>query len=181
MPSITCPGCGASLLVEKRYVNCPWCGVPLASAYAERAEQTITDRRAWLSKPELLAVSTVAAAGLLLIVLGSGWSAPPLAKDREQFRILTGLSICQQRLVRHSRSGRMDVPPRVSNQGGAAEFFYEWPEGAFYFERADGLPVPMRATCRGRIATGRLTELTLNGDDILASAASLKSPDAGLP
>lgn len=168
MSNITCPGCSNPLRVEKRYVNCPWCGTPLSPAYVELAQRLPPKRAPLLSVGEMLAAGTVAVAGLTLIFLGSGWSAPRAPADREQTQVVSsGLTICQQNLSRPSRSGKAQVPPRVANQGAGTEFYYEWPEGSFYFERPDGAPVPMRATCRGRLATGRLTELTLNGIDLL--------------
>lgn len=172
MPRITCPGCRTSLQPEKRYVNCPWCGTPLQTAYAELAESRLPKREARLSTAEVLAIGCISLAGLSLILMGFGWPLLPAPVEREQIQVVTtGLAICQQRLARPSRSGRAQVPPRVANQGTGAEFYYEWPDGSFYFERPDGVPEPMRATCRGKIATGRLTELTLNGEDELADKA----------
>lgn len=168
MTSIRCSKCDATLLVKKRYANCPWCTAPLDAAYIERAERKPPKPAPWLSAAEALVVGAVAAAGLVLVTLADGWSAPPHRADRGPVQVVTtSLSICQQRLARQTRSGRIEYPPRVANKGSGAEFFYEWPDGSFHFEQADGLPVPMRATCRGRIASGRLIELTLNGVDLL--------------
>lgn len=165
MPNIRCPTCGSTLQRRKRYVNCPWCGQPLAAAYVSQPFVAGADYRSWPSWKAWTIAGAVVALAAFLVILGDS-RMQPIAGATTEEQVARALVACQARISALSVGGKVPAPPPAKNYGTAPEFYFVWPKGVFYYSDNEGVLNAASATCKGDVATGLITELFLNGQDV---------------
>lgn len=172
MPAIQCPGCKAPLSV-KGLVDCPLCGAYLnpphhraATRAANSAANAIAIKSAASNAMGLGAWLGVVAIGALIVAAVTSVIAPS-AEKKQHTQVISALTNCQQTIKSTAQYGDAQMPPYVQNNGSNDEFYFAWPAGSFYFINGFGAKVRMSASCTGRISTGEIQHLTVNGKDVI--------------
>lgn len=168
MPQILCPSCRSPLQRRKQYVNCPWCGQPLADTYLVQPFKAGASYRTWPTWKSWAGASAIAALAGYLVFIGDS-RMEPIAGLRPDELNARALAACQARISALSIGGEVPAPPPTKNYGTAPEFYFVWPKGVFFYSDDEGVLNAASATCRGDIATGLITELSLNGEDVTAA------------
>lgn len=165
MPNIRCPACGSSLQRRKRYVNCPWCGQPLAAVYLAQPYDAHEAYRAWPSWKGWAGAAALAVPAVGLVVLGDSQMRPFVDPPTDE-HVAQALEVCRSRIAALSAGGKVPAPPPAKNYGTLPEFYFVWPKGVFFYADSEGVLNAASATCRGDVTTGLITELSLNGQDV---------------
>ncbi|WP_306393424.1 hypothetical protein [Telluria beijingensis] len=90
----------------------------------------------------------------------------PIASATTEEQVARALATCQARIAALSVGGKVPAPPPAKNYGTEPEFYFVWPKGVFFYADSEGVLNAASATCRGDVATGLITELSLNGQDV---------------
>jgi hypothetical protein len=154
MATLTCTGCGAHLALSGR-ADCPRCHTALPGPAASTTPH-VPPHAGSLMPRLALAVIVV-----LVVLIGYRVAVPSAAQQYER-HVASALYTCQ-----HALSGRLPsgtTPPFTRNFGSGDEFYFAWPAGS--------IPLPdgstgFSASCIGRVSTGQITQLTINGRDVL--------------
>lgn len=171
MAAIQCPGCKAQLSV-KGLVNCPLCQTYLNPPHHQaEARAAARETRAILGRSFAAKVKDAAAwfaiVAMGVVVLGIAASIlSPSTEKTQHSRMIDALARCQHAIQATAQYGDAEMPPYVPNYGRADEFYFAWPPGSFHFTNGFGARVKMSASCIGRISTGEIQHLTINGKDI---------------
>lgn len=89
----------------------------------------------------------------------------PSDSQRHDRAISEALQLCQRAITSIAEYGAADTPPYTQNYGKQDEFYFAWPKGSFEFTNGFGARVKMSASCIGKVSTGEITSLTVNGKD----------------
>ncbi|WP_314439442.1 hypothetical protein [Massilia timonae] len=117
----------------------------------------------WKERLGLLALGAIVIlAGLIVYRV-----AVPSESQVHDRKVSAALLACQKRIVGLVELGGAEMPPYSKNWAKGDEFHFAWPTGSFHFKNGFGAAVPMSASCTGRISTGQIEQLTLNGKTIL--------------
>ena len=90
----------------------------------------------------------------------------PIAGLSADEQVARALAACQARIAALSVGGKVSAPPPAKNYGTLPDFYFVWPRGVFFYADSEGVLNAASATCRGDVATGLITELSLNGQDV---------------
>ena len=165
MPNIRCPACGSSLQRRKRYVNCPWCGQPLAAVYKAQPFEAGDAYRSWPTWKGWAGAAALTVPAACLVFIGDRLMEPIAGLSADE-QVARALAACQARIAALSVGAKVPAPPPAKNYGTLPEFYFVWPRGVFYYADSEGVLNAASATCRGYVATGLITELSLNGQDV---------------
>lgn len=178
MPAVQCPGCKAHISIPSLH-DCPRCKAPLPSPLLSKpmpaSPQTIyAPGPAFLttgSEPQPTKKALVIL-GLGAILLCAGLLIYnvvfPSAEKLRQTAISKALTGCQFAIKSLAQYGDADMPPYVPNQARSEddEYYFAWPRGSFEFTNGFGAKEKMSASCIGKLSTGEIAQLTLNGQTI---------------
>lgn len=89
----------------------------------------------------------------------------PSESQRYDRAVSDALHLCQRAIASVAEYGDADTPPYTRNYGTQGEFYFAWPQGSFEFTNGFGAKVKMSASCNGKVSTGEITSLTVNGKD----------------
>jgi hypothetical protein len=92
----------------------------------------------------------------------------PTADDVHRNKAMAALGRCQEAIHALAEYGGADTPPYTKNWGKGNEFYFAWPRGSFEFTNGFGAKVKMSASCSGDLETGVITDLTVNGKDVIS-------------
>lgn len=178
MAGVKCANCKAHITV-RGLSKCPICQGPvelvtdsrLGHLHAGKASKSKTT-------PPTSPTTTLSIGqwiGLICIcgIVGSVavifWSIANPSPDKLRNQALAeALVKCQYAIKSTAAHGGAELPPYAKNYGTAAdEFYFAWPRGAFEFQNGFGGKEQMSASCIGVLSTGTITQLTVNGKDIM--------------
>lgn len=120
---------------------------------------------AWLSPRGWTVAGVLLVMAAALVSLGYERMAPVDDTPRG-LKELAALMTCQKRISALSIGVKVPLPPAARNYGTPPDFYFVWPKGTFYYSDSEGVLNAAAATCRGDLATGLITELSLNGRDV---------------
>jgi hypothetical protein len=164
MPKIQCPTCKSAISSRKAYASCPWCGAALPEQLAEHFRVENSRRKNWRALKEWVGALVVVTFSGCLITLGYSRIDPETTDYA--WRTQKVLATCQSRIAGLSFTGEIQTPPDVKNYGTFPDFYFVWPKGSFYSTNLNGMLKAASATCRGDLRSGRIIELSLNGEDV---------------
>jgi hypothetical protein len=118
----------------------------------------------WRSLKEWVGALVIITFSGFLIMLGYSRMVPETTDYA--WRTHKVLATCQSRIAGLSFTGEIQMPPNVKNYGTFPNFYFVWPKGSFYSTNLNGVLKAASATCRGDLRSGRITELSLNGEDV---------------
>ena len=169
MAAHKCAGCG-TFLTGKYLTTCPRCGT--AFNPADRYKKTQATLPASIPSASISSRSSSESIGRIIIVsvtvvaavaIYANWS--PSTNRQQAIDISSSLRVCQDAILSQAKFGDSETPPAVPNHGSGDEFYFAWPHGSFHFKNGFNASVKMSASCIGKISTGQITSLTVNGQD----------------
>ena len=164
MPKIQCPTCKSPISGRKAHAICPWCGSTLPVLSVENFSGQNRNCRTWHAWKKWASALVVLTFAGYLISLGNSRIDPDVADH--SWKTHRALATCQSRIADLSVTGEIQTPPDAKNYGTYPEFYFVWPKHTFYDTNPDGVLNPASATCRGDLRSGRIIELSLNGEDV---------------
>lgn len=178
MAGVKCAKCKAYITV-RGLSKCPICQGPIEPI----ADSRLSHLQAGKASKSKAAAPTHPATklplgqwiGLICIcgIVGSVavifWSiANPSPEKLRKRALAEALVKCQYAIKSTAAHGGAELPPYAKNYGTAAdEFYFAWPRGAFEFQNGFGGKEQMSASCIGVLSSGTITQLTVNGKDII--------------
>lgn len=185
MAGVTCAGCSTHITV-RGLDTCPICQAPVTPipddrlkplnpvrAAATPAPTPATQPAATVKAPGMGGseiVGAIVIAIVVVVVASIAWAmrSPPQDNTRNQ-AISKALVACQYAIHSTAQFGGADMPPYTKNYARSQddEFYFAWGPGSFEFPNAFGARVKMSASCIGKLSTGEIKYLTINGKDIL--------------
>lgn len=161
-----CPLCRAPMKPLPGRVNEPrGNGQPAPAAHAKPSPPVFrAPVRYKFSGRDWFALVCVSAIVILLVMIVYRVIVPSDSK-RHDDAVREALHLCQSAITSVAEFGAAETPPYAQNYGKQDDFYFAWPKGSFEFTNGFGAKVKMSASCNGKVSTGQITSLTVNGKD----------------
>lgn len=178
MAGVKCAGCGTHITV-RGLSACPICKAPVEPIADSRlggvTKGNVSKGKTTASHPSTTRLSLghwvglVCIFGIVVSIAVIIWSiANPSPEKLRKRALADALVKCQYAIKGTAAHGGAELPPYAKNYGTLAdEFYFAWPRGSFEFQNGFGGKELMSASCIGVLSTGTITQLTINGKDIL--------------
>jgi hypothetical protein len=178
MAGVKCAECGTHITV-RGLTQCPICKAQVEPIADSRLGHATEKHRSKSKGPTALSPKTklsfghwiglVSICGIIASVAAILWSiANPSPEKLRKRALANALLTCQYAIKGTAGHGGAELPPYAKNYGTAAdEFYFSWPRGSFEFQNGFGGKEQMSASCIGILSTNTITQLTVNGKDML--------------